>query len=194
MSATIATRDIASQINPAAFATCLEDLQGLIKYTCAKFCRFYKTDIEDAESYGSIGAFRAYCNWQGGTATSDTFEQEVRRVIWHNLYDHYRTVAGIRRSSGAHEIAYGGTDLTPVELAASKATGWAAQEWLEELSKDAAIVAALVLDTPAELARVAEAKGGSPRNLRSTIREHLQGLGWCAARINESFEEIKAAL
>ena len=64
----------------------------------------------------------------------------------------------------------------------------------EGFSEDAKTVISLVLDSPAELMAMAEGKGGQPRNWRSTIRTHLQDIGWAASRIAASFEEIREAV
>jgi len=39
-----------------------------------------------------------------------------------------------------------------------------------------------------------QAKGDQPRNYRSSIRQYLAELGWTAARVAESFNEIRHAL
>lgn len=62
------------------------------------------------------------------------------------------------------------------------------------LGQDAKIVAKMILDSPAEIAALAELKGGEARNYRSTIKDYLRGIGWGAARIAESFAEIKIAM
>jgi hypothetical protein len=50
------------------------------------------------------------------------------------------------------------------------------------------------VETPAELEQVYRAKGGEARNLRSSIRQYLIEMGWTAARIAESFIEVRRAL
>jgi len=64
-----------------------------------------------------------------------------------------------------------------------------------DLDDDARLVVDLALDPPEEIARVAEDKGGTPRNYRSTIRQHLRyNDGWDAERVAAAFGQIKAAL
>lgn len=65
---------------------------------------------------------------------------------------------------------------------------------LEELTEDARIVVQLTLETPAELEAVVRAKGGQPRNLRSSLRSYLAEMGWTACRIAESFNEVRRVL
>ena len=66
--------------------------------------------------------------------------------------------------------------------------------FIEELTEDAATVVKLVCDTPIELKRIIDMKGGEARNYKSTIREHLNEIGWTSMRITESFVEIRRLL
>lgn len=63
-----------------------------------------------------------------------------------------------------------------------------------KLTEDAKTVIGLVLDPPEKVEKVAKAKGDLPMNWRSTLREYLRDIGWAAARISESFEEVREAL
>lgn len=67
-------------------------------------------------------------------------------------------------------------------------------EFIEELSEDARIVAMLALDTPVGLTRIMVNKGGTGTQRRTVLRSYLKELGWTAARITESFYEIREML
>ena len=67
-------------------------------------------------------------------------------------------------------------------------------DWMSTLKEDVRTLAQLALDTPAEVIAVFQAKGGQPRNMRSTLRDYLRAQGWTWARIETAFNEMKAAL
>lgn len=65
------------------------------------------------------------------------------------------------------------------------------EDILEDMSSDAKFLCDLVIDPPTDLKEIIVIKGGTPRNYRSSIKDHLRNIGWTASRIRESFSEIR---
>lgn len=64
--------------------------------------------------------------------------------------------------------------------------------FVNELTSDAAIVARLALESPAELGHAG--RSPNPVRRRGAIEAFLARLGWAAERISDSFTEIREAL
>jgi hypothetical protein len=114
---------------------------------------------------------------------------EIKRWVWYELFDDYRT-----RSRHRHKdkVTVEGGEF--IENIPTNHRREFLVDFFDELSPDGRTAAMLVLDPPAEVARVARAKGGTDCNLRSTMRQHLRGMAWDAERINGAFEEVRTAL
>lgn len=165
------------------------DMERLIHATVWQFVRKHGGDVEELFSEAQMHFMECCQAWREGRNNSEDLAVEVRRWVWFGLFDTHRTRTGHRRKVKRKMVTEG------IELVADyRGQGFDIVALCDQLSEDAAVVARLTLETPAELARVADAKGGEPRNLRSTIRAYLAGLGWAADRINESFDEIRRAL
>lgn len=65
---------------------------------------------------------------------------------------------------------------------------------LEELPLDAFVVTHLALAPPPAIQEEIDRKGGTPRNIRSSIRSYLMDLGWSASRVAESYSKVADAL
>lgn len=157
------------------------DVEKMIHQVAHKFARRYGGDHEELVSIAHEGFVLAYNSHDPATSNFTTW------VYWQMWY----AMMNSRRADARHLA----------QPAGDAAVDWVAPEggfdldaFIEGLGNDAVTVLRLVFETPAEVAAVAEAKGGHALNLRSTIREYLRGLGWTAARIAESFEEIGDAL
>lgn len=184
----------------AAAAETHADFKPIIDKTVAAFCRRHcVTDMEEAESEASIYFMKAFRRWYEGTSPYYDFATAVRQTVWHGLFDQHRTDTHFKHKRQP-VIVHPDSQTGDAEDAAGCASLLAdrpqfpAFEFLDSLSEDARVWAGLSLDTPAEIAAVAEAKGSTPRNFRSSIRDYLRGLGWTVARINESFAEVRAVL
>lgn len=67
--------------------------------------------------------------------------------------------------------------------------------FMEKITEESRDVVNLIVDTPDDMLQMALDKGGQPKNLRSSLRQHLHSnLGWTHSQIKESFREIKEAL
>lgn len=72
--------------------------------------------------------------------------------------------------------------------------GFDALELIRDMTEDSKTVVMLVIKTPPGLADIIEREGGKPKQYRECIMEYLDGLGWAASRITQSFKEITEAL
>lgn len=169
---------------------CYEDVQKLVAYTARKFARRYGGHLDDLLSDANSAFVRGHIAIMEGRMNAECYATEIRRYVWYDLFDRFRTNNGLRNINKKPAKRLGDA-LAEV---ACPEEPQPLSELLEGLSEDAALAVELVLNTPAELAAVAEGKGGKPNNYRSTIRQHFKDLGWAAERINECFAEIKDAL
>lgn len=179
--------------NPKAPATAEEGyalVQQLIYHQVNKFQRRYGGDREELEGEAHIAFMKGHNYYTKGTRLDGTplkhdYATEIRRWVWFELFDKMRV--RLRRQQSAPMVHLG-----DVEPACRVDSG--PSRLVFELGDDARMVAELVLNPPAEVDRVYQAKGGTPRNFRSTVRTYLKVCGWDTARINDAFEEIMEAL
>ena len=155
-----------------------EDVELLIYKTANRFARQYGKDVDECISIANESYLDAYADHD---PRKGKFSTCVVTYAWNAMRNYYRSERRHDREQATDDLSgYGVEDGPVVDL--------------DELSEDARHAAMLALDPPAELASQAKAKGGHCHNWRSTIREYLAGLGWAAARIAESFEEIRTVL
>lgn len=171
-----------------AVADAFNDLRGLVVKTARRFANKHGLDADTAIADANTHFVRAYQTHET-RGHGMTFERWVYYCVHFGLTDELKKSA--RRHHKTPVVPLGDNAET---LAASDCGPGRLHEMLEALPPDAALVARLTLEAPAELAAAAEAKGGTACNFRSTLRSHLRGLGWTACRINEAFEEIRAAI
>lgn len=147
----------------------------------ARYGGHYDTLRTDADL-----CFLLCCDKYGVDA--EDFDSRLKRWVWFGLFDEYRTTAGLRRQVNTQ--LYG--DMTPVEPYYED--DLTALDKYADLSDDAQACIYLALDPPDELRIKAGQRGGRPQNIRSTMREHLHGLGWTNTRVSTAFKEVKHAL
>lgn len=178
-----------------AAGECYNDVADLIKITVRAFVKRhggnYDDLLADANTAYMLG-FDAYTHRHtNGRAIHANFENEIRRWVWFELFDNHRVrtqhrckvkVVIANDEFIGERIDYRNHDMCRVV------------DLMESLSPDARQAAELVVNTPEELAHAARRRGGTDRNMRSVIRQHLAGLGWAPGRINAAFEEVAAAL
>ncbi len=166
----------------AAEETFLE-VRNLIRQRVWKLSKKYGGDFEELFAEASVIFIAAYESYPAHNPPCGFTTWLTNQVYW-GLEDELR---GRVRTSKKFEPA------DPDQIQA-KNRDWEPASLLEELGSDARMVVELVIETPAEIDQIIRAKGGEARNVRSTIRDHLRGIGWTAARIAESFCEIRHAL
>lgn len=169
-----------------------EEVRALIFKQVYRFASQYGGDVDDLAGEAHIHFMRGDQQFEKGeTATGRPIEQPyhvvIKNHVWYGLFDTMRTRA--RRHSKAAMVQAGETDVTIADT-----NTFDSRVLAIDSSDDARTVLGLVLEPPTELQREAQAKGGEPRNVRSSVRNYLRGKGWAAARINTAFEEIRREL
>lgn len=158
------------------------DSLPVIEKTVGAFCRAYGGDYDELRANADTIFMEAFHRYDD----SKPWHTWLNEWIWFELFDAMRVAA--RRAARAPMIGGEAVD------ALTYGTDFDMELFMEGLGADAVTVIKLTFDTPTDLAEAVERKGGEPRNLRSTLREYLKGLGWTARRVRESFAEIKEAL
>ena len=176
-----------------------DDVYYLIVNTISKFKNTYGGDFDDYLGESSIVFMNVYREFNPKLGAFSTL---LVRSLWNRFIDlirregdyknHFRTVLDSYStvSEDTHTLASSLEDHRTDE----HGFVFNMKEFAEEMTEDARTVLSLVLESPTEIAQVAEAKGGEPRNWRSTIRNYLYSMNWTADRISETFEEIGMAL
>ncbi|MBU1067226.1 hypothetical protein KKE60_05535 [Patescibacteria group bacterium] len=168
-----------------------ELVRNLIFDQVHKFSRRYGGDFDELVGEANLAFVKGHNQFITGMRPSGkpfdtTYATEIRRWVWFELFDAMRT--RLQRQARAQMISVGDMDY-PVQSFEFDVTDWAAG-----LSSDASYVVELLLDPPEDVEEIIMAKGGEPRNFRSTVRAYLVASGWSARRISEAFAEIKEAL
>lgn len=160
------------------------DLEGLIKSVARKFADRYRMDRDDCISM----AYEAFVESFGGgfNPKRGTFTTYVMTRVRHKLLEAHRTF--MRR------IILGKiTEYDPLLLEATNGDQ-RVSDLLDDLSKDARIVANLVIDAPREIVHTMIVDNHNPIKTRKAVVEYLGDIGWMSDRITESFSEIAEAL
>ena len=110
----------------------------------------------------------------------------MRYCIWNQLLDGIRYNMAKCRMPDAPMAGH-----TALAMVAAKDA--APVDVMAKLSPDAALVADLALDMPVEMHKEAQARGGTPRNIRSVIRQRLYTLGWSRPRVEAAYTELAQA-
>ena len=172
-----------------AMATTYADIAWLIDAVCHDYVARYGGDYAEVRANADTTFIRAYQYHMANPARP--FAVELRYWIWMEEFDRMRTARQYRvRPEGRCNIT-GGLDLDTLPRAGN---GFSLTDFLDGLSADAHVLVALVLDTPEALAATARAKGGSERNMCSSLRQYLYGAGWSAVRVRAAWEEVAGAL
>ncbi len=111
------------------------------------------------------------------------WKQWVMYRIKKNLLERARTIQ-YQKYSRPHDRNY------DVLHCADTACPHTFEEVLQEMPLDAFVVTKLALDPPTVIQQEISRKGGSPRNIRSSIRRYLMDLGWSAQRVADSYSQI----
>ena len=167
-------------------------VQKLVFSQVHKFLRQYGGEWEELLGEAHVAFIKGHNRFMekktsAGKTLTCPYSTEVQRWVWYELFDAMRT--RVRRAVAAPMVPLG--DGVEYEQASHQHH---VELLVSELSKDAELAAKLILDTPDAIYNEACAKGGKPRNFRSTVRAHLAGQGWNPARINAAFNEIRDTL
>ena len=176
---------------------CYRHITPMVDATVRRFVRRYGGNYPDLRTDANFSWWRGDTAYReratNGRSIHADYRVEIRRWVWFELFDDYRVRAQYRRKEKTI-IKQDGLSFTR-----PAAREFNFPEFIDELTDDARTVVGLLFgaeerDAPEPWAAEAMAKGGQPRNVRSTLRSYLTGLGWAAQRINDSFDEIRDAL
>jgi len=157
-----------------------EEVRSLVENWVRSFVKKNGMNFDDAMSRATDAFLSAY----------DKYDNRIPFVPWLHRCVHYGLLSWAR-SNFKQRKRY--TQVRD-ECIIGQERNFRVAVFMEELTEDAAMVVKLVCDTPPELKRIIESKGGEARNYKSTIRDHLKEIGWTAMRIAESFCEIRRIL
>jgi len=174
-------------------------VQNLIYHFAHQFARKMGADFEELVSEGNLVFMQAYEAFRADSGVK--FSTFLSTCLYRRFLDRsrqnwrYRTIYGGRE--GVHSGDGYGSDaagelgrLIEPECNDDPTAG---DMWLE-LSEDAAAIVQMVIDTPAEIRRAIDSRGGQPRNIRSVVKETLREMGWSMSRIRSAISEIQGAL
>lgn len=166
-----------------------EECKEIVRATATAFAYKFGQDVDEMRADANTAFMKGYKAIMEGRHNSDDLKVEIRRWVWFELFDEYRTRTQHRREVKTVVENYEYIDQLP-----NNQKGAFVIEFFDGLSSDARTAAMLVLDPPADVAHTARAKGGSECNMRSTMRQHLRQQGWTTERITACFEEVAKAL
>ena len=159
------------------------DVVNLIHHTVHRFNRQFHGDYEEQFAEANFVFMHVYDTYE---ESRGSFTNLLVMSIWRRLTD----VSVIARRKS---IRTAGGDAV-VQVPSRPSSSFSLSDFLCEISEDAKVVVQLVVEAPSDLAAVAEAKGDTACNWRSTIRDYLRSKGWHRDRINAGFEEVRHAL
>lgn len=170
--------------NSMAISETYLDAQQLMKDTVNKFKWRYGGNEEDLLSEANQVFMRA---WANHNPACGKFLPWLRYEIWHNLLSTARNIA---KKAERLQRQYQNLD-TVVQV-----ERFNMDAFVGDLSKDAAMIAKLVVEPPIDvMLTAAQFKGmKNPFSVRAAIVEYLKDFGWAMSRITRSFNEITEAL
>lgn len=170
------------------------DVEYLIHHICHLFKEKHGGDFDDLLDVANQVFMDVYRGFREGSAP---FTSYLSTCVYRRLLDEKRRSMRIKTisisgSGRKNDYEEGRGDIQLEDK--STPTSSPLNDLLDGLSEDAKVIVSLVLETPPEIAKIIEGKGGHPKNVRSTIRQHLTEMGWAYTRIAESFQEIGQVL
>lgn len=178
------TRDV-----PATIDEGYERVKDLIYHQVLKFYRRYGGDWNELVGQANLAFVEGHHQYTRGYHASGrrldhSYATEIRRCVWFDMFDMMRARISCRARAATCYLEHEPEDTLGQDVFTL----------VDDLSDDGRYVASLVISPPSTIEIVAMEKGGTPRNFRSTVREHLEKEGWGATRIRKAFDEIKEAL
>lgn len=167
-----------------------KDVEYLIHHMCHLFQEKHGGDFDDLLDVANQVFMDAYKGFKEGAAP---FTSYLSTCIYRRLLDEKRKsmrikTISISNSGRKNDYEEERGDIQIEDKSSPKSS--TLNDILDGLSEDAKVIVGLVLETPPEIAKIIEGKGGHPKNIRSTIRQHLTEMNWTYTRIAESFQEI----
>ncbi len=159
------------------------DVQPLLEQTVFRFRNQPWADVEEMRSEAYESYLKAYQTYDPDRAAFSTWTVLLAQQAIRNL---------LRKKKRDAQLM--GGRLSGQEVC--KKTRFTVDGLMNELSADAAMVVKLTVQPPPDVKLRAIQGGGAdrPTGIKSGIMEFLKDIGWSAARIAESFDEIRSAL
>jgi len=161
-----------------------QEVEKFIQSISNGFLEAYNLDYDEVKSAAYLGFMQAYKSYVHKKGEFTTWVgHKVKRRLLDLLNKHIK--------DGKRPLAQIDLRLYPEK----DPPDFDVNDWLDGLSKDARIVAKLVLKVPIDI-RVLMTQLGedSPGNWRQAIREFLDERGWAKKRVTRTLIEIKEAL
>lgn len=158
-----------------------EDVEKLIFKTIHEFLSRYGGDFDELKSRANVAFMQAH---RTHDASKGAFSTWLRFNLWHAFLDDIRGNCNRNRR------------LEPASLELLPARDFSWRRFALELSDDAQTVLRLIFDddAPRIIVKEADNRGGKPKDIRTTLRDYLSGMGWTAQQVSDAFREIKEAL
>jgi len=159
-----------------------KDVELLIWDSVHRFHRRYGDHYGTREELFSEGCVAFTIAYRRYDPAKGSFPTYVRTVVGHTLLELVRTETKRR-------VRFNTT--TEVEPSVSP-PHFSLTDFLDEISEDARAIVSLVLDTPTGLLRVMQED--DRKQVKHTLRQYLDGMGWDTSRVTRAFSEISTAL
>jgi hypothetical protein len=117
---------------------------------------------------------------------------DLRDHISRKLIDDYRAEVGRTGNKKTQPLPADNIAMMAATSDGEKRTRF--EEMVEDLPPDAQRVVRLCLRPPLALSRAWDRKGGTPHNMRSSVRQYLEDDEWPIVRIRRAFAAIREAL
>lgn len=168
---------------PAPIDDTYADVRALVGKLSSGFAMTYGTDWDETVQAAGLGFCRAYHTYDPSLGYE--FNTWVGEKVYYSLLD-------LLRQRARHPAFDRSVELT--EIASAERT-FSLFEFLDSLSDDAKTVVYLATSPPPKvLALVKGRKKPNVTTIGACVRQFLKDSGWTAARVCESFQEIKRAL
>lgn len=174
-------------------------VERLIYYQVHRFVQRYGGDFDELVGDAYEAFMKGHRDFVAGkTATGKpvtcAYPTVIKNWVWCELFDRMK-VRLRRRNSAQIESPEIFDPADPCDSFKRAELTKSFVERVDALGVDGTIATSLLLYPPPSIVIEFNEKGGTPRNLRSTVRAYLAAdLGWSAARITEAYADIKRVL
>ena len=178
-----------------ALTTTFHDVHALLQKTVHRFVATHGGQVSDYQELIGLCFMKCYANHERPLARFSTW---VAYALWHECLELQR--ASARRAERLPTVFLQPADDQDgnglAELPARPAPPFRLMEFVRGLSADAQDVVLMALTMPADLTEQLRTQEDAPTpiNIRAAVQRFLRNLGWGAARVRRTFDEIADAL
>lgn len=159
-----------------------EDVAPLRHNLASHFRRAFGRDYDDCQGDLALEFMRAY----------ETFDPEVGTFSNHLYFLGFKRLMERTRLDARRHARLPRTELDEDRTYAKPE--FLLMDFLDELSDDAQRVTQLALAMPYAITAELEHRSGTPRSIRTVIKDHLVFYGWTVDRVTEAFAEVGRVL